>query len=1033
MDHKSQRKWYIFGSAIVLCAVFLAVFEACKPRVKRGKLASTEEGNFKALTGGVCSTSGQFTQQALANAKVVKDRIDSFMNNPDCTAVVRAVAEIPTGLAIAGAPTEESGGADTTGGMSLFAMSEEIQALRRVSSGGAAYANMGVKPEQVSSLMNQRLFQMIGVEQSPITEGADQNSVGIQRVQNDIKLALNQKTRILRAAGTAIDTVGNMFDGLAASTSCPINQPGMLGPIVMASVKILGSYAGADPGLAAKAAGALQKFMNYARTEYFRNALATLDQAELGLTISCLIETTANGYCSVRDNIALQKDVLETDKSTIANMRGYVIFSRELPILTKWLILLKSSQPTRVPGIIADQIANMTTPMIVQQKRFEIASNIENVRYNLDADVRTARTSVYQLAEGISGVLSGPVANGVPAFFDMRYNPKFRVFALLGLSVPEDVTRSVQPLDPEQYFANANYEQVGDALTALNTIQAKVSEMFATVSGQVATYLARNSNQDAPGVIAGFEQGPSVNSPSPRKVLVNIQNYMLDILKGINEDAKNDPSIALSARPLKVVLIDTIKKIDKILEASDAVRKGSEKLDAEADELLNRSRRTNLALDQAETAKPFTVSPSEADKKLASLTTPIDGKGSSIADASIAYDQEIKENKDAIKMNSSLEGVFAKFRQFGAVVVTELDMDTQLDMMITNRMARVLQYDMQQMMRKSNGGSSSAQMSSVTKALLMVSNDLMADRFLSVFNGDPQKMKLDLASAQTINIATLEAIGAAPEGFVNPLGTTNPIVNTFMRSIGVLAARTVGGAQSPKDISSYIAEKADPRGVHHTFVKALNQSITDTFVAELSRAAMNANLNPVGSFMVLFRQQKAIGKFVGSDAILAGVSSVSSTQSYGRWLRPDLYWVPNYWSGNRLFSDTPDGAMATLRSTFCMQTISLPDPRPFNAFCKGAILYSVFENQNVVDKRRGGSVTLNVASGSVELSGLSLIYDDWYSAYERNEQTRKSAGSNYVNQLQSQRICALHDHLRANEIFSLTRPMRDAEFLGKSN
>ncbi len=193
---------------------------------------------------------------------------------------------------------------------------------------------------------------------------------------------------------------------------------------------------------------------------------------------------------------------------------------------------------------------------------------------------------------------------------------------------------------------------------------------------------------------------------------------------------------------------------------------------------------------------------------------------------------------------------------------------------------------------------------------------------------------------------------------------------------------------------------------------------------------------PVKIWANVVNQIEFTSKLSWNDALQAGVSATpdkwtSSSNTIGRWMRPDLYWTPNWWSGNRLFTDNEAGSMATLRATFCIQTLSMPDPRMFNAFCKGAVLYSVFETSEAVEARAkaGSSVTLGADGTMAKVQGLSLVYDDWFRAYEMNEQKHLPKNKNYF---QSQRVCALYDHFRANEVFFLTKPQRDIELINEA-
>jgi hypothetical protein len=551
--------------------------------------------------------------------------------------------------------------------------------------------------------------------------------------------------------------------------------------------------------------------------------------------------------------------------------------------------------------------------------------------------------------------------------------------------------------------------------------------MFAEVSGQLATYLRRNSNQDAPLVISDFERPGGVNV-SPRQVLINIQNYMLDILQSINENAKRNAAAAAAERPMAALLVETIKKIDRILEASDAIRNTAEEISTEVEEILKRPRRTNLSLtgNSAKSAPDVSTERVPADRnaarisaELASMTAPLgDGAETSIAAVQKAVVEEKRLAAATLAKSSSLSKVFDEFRNLGAVVVTELDMDNQQEMLIVNRLARVVQYDLQRLMRSTLSSGAVGQFSTVTQALLVVSNDLMTDRFETVFNSNPQSGWIDLASASIVSKNTLEALGSDPTSTINPFGSSNPIVNSLKTFIGILSARTVGGARTGAEVAEHIGDQASA------------ESLTDEFFAGLMKTVNAGFYPPIRMIQNVYNQRSIVDKVSWNDALLSGVMTTPDkwafvSRTMGRWMRPDLYWTPGWWSGMhkaRMFVDDEFGSMATLRAFLCMQTLAMPDPRSFQQFCKGAILYSVHEDPEVVDKRVGQSVVINPTGGATAI-GLSLIYDDWLNAYLRSY---KQTAETYFT---SQRICAVYDNFRANQIYFLTKPQRDEEIM----
>jgi hypothetical protein len=410
--------------------------------------------------------------------------------------------------------------------------------------------------------------------------------------------------------------------------------------------------------------------------------------------------------------------------------------------------------------------------------------------------------------------------------------------------------------------------------------------------------------------------------------------------------------------------------------------------------------------------------------------------------------EAIKNSKYSEELKTLIAGSFSEFAN---TVVSELNMDTYQETLIGNRLAKIVQIDMQRLMRETAADPNQNKFSPVTLALMSSANEIMISRLSEVYGvDDVNKMKHDLSNAQSINMTSLEALGGTPEGLVNKYGTSNPLMNAFKRTMGVLAARVDGGANTPEGISNYIFKTLNKDDPFYQIVKGTDIGGFFERVKDSSRTLFKTP--PIYFQKDDSSRSKSAFNMAWSTVVKSGSIGEDSTKIlksdgwkdsgmkvFSQWVRPDLYWTPNWWSGSRMFQDDEHGSMATQRAFFCMQTLATPDPRFFNDFCKGSILYSRFETPEVVERRKGSSVQLSFSpsnsgemlnDGQAKLVGLSLIYDDWYSAYERNYNYYSRNGNfKKKNVFQGQRICAVYDHFRANQVYFLTetqKKMREA-------
>ncbi len=333
------------------------------------------------MISGACTSQGSWTQAALSQTSKIKDVFSSLKDNPACQGVRESVNASLTQIQ---ETLNKVGNANNATGTpsSLSSLGKDISTLRNFVREGSYLEGIAKTMFMIKSMSYQAISSTYASPTDPQESqvaGAVQ-SMG-QRVHSGISLGLSQFNNTVDALTVAkADCLDDAQTGLVATSL----------------VHTLAAFAGAGQDSQIFGIGhALNNFINLTQRAKYIRAIRKLNDQQFISSMSCLLESTAEGYCSALDGRYLLEEIVNnhnikksTVKRTVKNqatgqveqvddqiivgvsenfqkmhlkgpLAGYFILSRQLQIVNDWIQKLQYGITPQLPTEATFQITTM--------------------------------------------------------------------------------------------------------------------------------------------------------------------------------------------------------------------------------------------------------------------------------------------------------------------------------------------------------------------------------------------------------------------------------------------------------------------------------------------------------------------------------------------------------------------------------------------------------------------------------------------------------------------------------------------------
>lgn len=1092
-----KNRFFVLVFTLGLTTLLIGIMESCKPR-KKGSSLESGEGDPYLFVGGSCQTSGRWVDAAIQQAEQIKSVINGLRSNANCKALVDGMDKLVTTTADIG----RGPGADPKGAVAqMFAVSREITAISDYRRIKARYASDG--PGQlpmeynvnIDKMLTDRMFQITGLNQN-ISDAQDGTSpvkavTGAQAsAMSEAGLVVNQvidmKARALQTASAGLDVATTVFDNLAADQSCLIGKTPAIGTMAIAGAKLLGAYVGADNGLSAKAGNAIAAYFRFIQTQKFTNAINDINETEFLMSISCLMETTSNNYCAVRDARYLQEDLVPKvgglksfwvhEENVPDMMTGFKVINQDVPVVADWLRKVVTGVTPRRKSDADYYNSVMGSLNGLQQVLTTALTAIAEARSNFPKEDIQQRTSVLTLASNIQSIFAAAVGKldssgtgSLPDFYLMASPYTKQLFDILGMDLPQECDPS-KHVNQNEVKDSRTYLEAGGAYTPLASPQAILDRMesnvklvFDRMSMQVTAYVRNNLNIDQPNVATDFVTPSATGNASQR--LRQIRSYLVSLLIRISNSAKNKTATS-EDKSFARLFMDTVTRIDRVLDAQLLIDKDADKIidDGSLDRFLEQEKAkdskynggTSLALDgsnpvqdlktaivqkRAKYKDRYSAVGTAEDKTLyAAMNVVLPGDKQTMADWFVdqaayldyAVESAKKVNNPRIRADRNTQlalgdGDSVNTEIYGTLLNTAFD---QFDMLrfreafFINRISKAVYWDL------------SKQLVTMQQDYVKAQNNPAAlATYKAKWSGTTQKLMIMMDNFVVDKINGLipkdlqaTMIDQSKATALNQTNLTAMLVfkDPLLKQINRLKSISEKGHTSDWAIYKDLVEET----VWNPF-RAMWNPVKAFAYANLNDPKIRRVVGRSAPGEVIIRTGDVFSKSgaanVAEDIFVQPVIDFTDYFSgmVGRHVRPDLYWSPYLWTDKTYFKDDEFGSLATFRGLLCMQTLSFADPTPFKDVCKGAVLQSVFEKRSTAQMTDNTANYIMAAPKSpLDPDALSLDYDAWMAEHLKN----KSLNDFNARQFEGRRICAVYDHLRNNNIHMMKlRNMSDQQ------
>lgn len=535
------------------------------------------------FTGGLCISQGNWLQAALQQSDVISNAISSLQNDPNCKGLTDALRNLPR---------YEQGQVQDPETNSFANLSRELQALGQF-----------MRPDSQALGMSAQEFQNI-VFHTAFNKSYDsirdvQNSSELSKLSDfarfeTMNVSLRVKAFLRKSkdvANMTMSTASSVLGALPNSELCLHNNPSVAAALFGAIAHSAASLtSGGEINGVGRFVGDL---LDYSRNMKYVKSLKPMELERFHNSVSCLIESTSEAYCSINDaeltlnlmkdnNLAqrqvemLNKVILNPEQDIVASpLAGLVLMMRDIPVIQGWMqkVLFGVNPKISAEATMKNDYWGSYVMFIQSINSLMADFNDKEQLYYATTkgqNVSTKLSQVKDIMETTLGNLYGGPKQGIN-FFSRAMQPETIPFFLLGLQMPTDF--NVQTKNFDTFWLLWSQDQTNgfnDPDQLLKMIRNRLWDLMDRAQIQANEFFATRMIVDPQNLMTEAMKGPGV---SPYQGFVNLRHYFKNLIvklkSGAVEISKNPLQEARAhAQVAQIPLIEnSIERIDKILSS----------------------------------------------------------------------------------------------------------------------------------------------------------------------------------------------------------------------------------------------------------------------------------------------------------------------------------------------------------------------------------------------------------------------------------------------------------------------------------
>lgn len=558
-----------------------------------GLAPMTYAADVPRFSGGMCVSQGSWLQSALEQANVITNAVNALRDDPNCTALVRALDASPkVDPRDQNSENETASFANTY--QELAAIGEFLKPNLTSSQGTPLMTG-----DQFRNIVFQVVFNKSYQSIKEIkTEGMSANMTDVTSRMQMVSLRLKSFVeRSQKVANLAMSTSKGILAALPQSRQCLHNRPSetmaILGAVAHSAAAL--TSGGQMNGVGEFVASLLQ----YSRDMSYVNAQQPMEVERFRASISCLVESTSESYCALNDgeealdflknqSLAdtrkrnLEEVISNSSVDPVANpLAGMIIIMRDLKELQSWMQRVLFGINPRVREEANMKNSYWTSYLTFVTKMNSIQANFRDKEslYHESTRGATREQKLGQIKEILTGAIGDMGIGGggfgrsesEVNFFSRAFSSATVVpFELLGVTVPPTLSAAQTFEDSfwPQYVAQGE-GLFRDPEQLLGRIRENVWRTMERAQTAANAFFASRMVVDPHNLITEATKGPGV---SAFDALVNIKTYLVNLRTKL-ERSVNAPNSRLSALHKQRIAVhislirDTEARAEKMIEA----------------------------------------------------------------------------------------------------------------------------------------------------------------------------------------------------------------------------------------------------------------------------------------------------------------------------------------------------------------------------------------------------------------------------------------------------------------------------------
>lgn len=364
---------------------------------------------------------------------------------------------------------------------------------------------------------------------------------------------------------------------------CLYNAPNTLQTIMTSAIRLASSYTGGDVLALNGVNQTLSNLIGVFRERQFANALTRIDNSEFFNSLSCIVESVTESYCSAVDAKEMI-DYLKQNEQGLTReennpFEGYLVLTRDTDIVSRWLLKVmfgvepRLLQDAQYKNTILDNVTEFlqdVNNLKAQMNTFEIDMAAQSgVNGKKTFILNTVINTIQQtLLDGFNRQSRGDVN-----FFTwVGITPELMPYYLIGRDIlPAEAVTSAQNPTPMrfeeyvQFMGTGNREdrqwlrEFDDPEALFEIIRAQVNNLIDMAEVQARSYFRKRFIIDIPNLTTEAITDTRV---TVKQALINVRRYLRRVYdiyrqKTLEDDSQLDIEI-LSFTAKTIASIDTI-------------------------------------------------------------------------------------------------------------------------------------------------------------------------------------------------------------------------------------------------------------------------------------------------------------------------------------------------------------------------------------------------------------------------------------------------------------------------------------------